>query len=268
MRLKTIGLFALGATIFVGCQSTPPPPRIAIPADTRGNPNVTYDHDLVKPMPRPAPISTAPPQEAPVTMPPTPEQDAFLAAYERVGRPRVAVFLNRTLEGKIIQIAQTTTDRSNGQEVYLPASEYDEVQAKSIDYGAMETILTDWLAAGGQVTLISPGMARQRLTDEQLKDLQSGRPQMLSELAEQLSADVLVQVQVRPTKQTAQGLQVRVVAEAVNTRGGQSVGRGVVDVMPPLETRQMAAATRFLARKLMNDMTGTWNTSPPPTTQK
>ena len=67
-------------------------------------------------------------------------------------------------------------------------------------------------------------MARQRLTDEQVKELQEGRPQMVGEVAQQLDADVLVQVQARPTRQTAQGLEVRVVAEAINIgRGGQSI---------------------------------------------
>jgi hypothetical protein len=84
----------------------------------------------------------------------------------------------------------------------------------------------------------------------------------VSELAEQLGADVLVQAQIRPTRQTREGLAVRIVAEAVNTRGGQSIGRAVVDVPPPLEKRQMNKYTRFLARKLMDDMTGTWQNMP------
>ena len=67
-------------------------------------------------------------------------------------------------------------------EVYLPRGRYDEAMARSLDYEAMEQTLTDWLAAGGRVVMISPGMARQRLTDEQLKELQDGRPQMLLSL--------------------------------------------------------------------------------------
>ena len=308
--LLAIGLLA--GSLQLGCQSTPPPPRIPIPADTRGNPNVTYDHDPVKPMPRPSETSDAdlvpPYDDQPLLNQRPPEQRGFVDAYNAVGRPRISVFVNRTLEGQIIPVnpggpiagverqriattgvtvdrteirahgdpyygrSRESTDRfqSTGPgeyreslEVYLPPGEYDEIQAKAIDYEAMEAILTDWLAANGQVTIISPTMARQRLSDEQVKELQEGRPQMLSELAEQLNADVLVQAQVRPTRQTREGLEVRVIVEAVNTRGGQSVGRAVVDVPPPLEKRQMNRYTRFLARKLMDDMTGAWSNLPP-----
>ncbi|WP_428940306.1 hypothetical protein [Fontivita pretiosa] len=148
-------------------------------------------------------------------------------------------------------------------EVYLHPGQYDEAQARALDYQAIENIMTDWLAANGQVTVISPMMARQRLSDQQVKELQEGRPQVLSELAQQLNADVLVQVQARPTRQTQQGLEVRIVAEALNTRGGESIGRAVVDVPPPLEKTQINDYTRYLARKLMSDMTQSW-TSPPP----
>ena len=94
--------------------------------------------------------------------------------------------------------------------------------------------------------------------------MQQGRPQVLSEVARQLGADVLVQVQAHPTKQTQQGLEVRIIAEAMNTRDGQSLARAVVDVPPPLDKPQINEYTRFLARKLMDQMTETWSVPPPP----
>jgi hypothetical protein len=106
-------------------------------------------------------------------------------------------------------------------------------------------------------------MTRQRLTDAQVRELQEGRPTALSEIAQQLDADVLIQVQARPTKQTSDGLQVRIIAEAINTKGGQSIGRAVVDVPPPLEKTAINRSTRFLARKLMDDMIQTWAATPP-----
>ena len=153
---------------------------------------------------------------------------------------------------------------SDKTDVYLQPGQYDEVDAKSLDYEAIENIMTDWIASQGQVTVISPTLARQRLSDEQVKDLQSGRPQMLSEIAQQLGADVLIQVQAHPTRQTAQGLEVRLVAEAMNTKGGQSLARATVDMEPPLTKTQINKYTRWLARKLMSDMTGTWSAPPPP----
>jgi len=149
-------------------------------------------------------------------------------------------------------------------DVYLHPGQYDDVEAKSLDYEAMENIMTDWIACQGQVTVISPTLARQRLSDEQLKDLQSGRPQMLSEIAQQLGADILIQVQAHPTRQTPAGLEVRLVAEAMNTKGGQSLARATVDMEPPLTKTQINKYTRWLARKLMSDMTSTWSAPPPP----
>src|SRR5206468_12416050 len=80
----------------------------------------------------------------------------------------------------------------------------------------------------------------------------------LSEIAQQLDADVLVQVQAHPTQQNREGLMVRMIAEAFNTHGGQSIGRAFVDVPLPLEKPSINRFTRFLARKLMDDMTGAW----------
>jgi hypothetical protein len=115
------------------------------------------------------------------------------------------------------------------------------------------------------VTVISPDLARQRLTDQQVRDLQSGRPQVLSEVAQQLSADVLIQVQAHPTRQTQEGLEIRLIAEAMNTRGGESIGRAVVDIPPPLTKPRINRYTRYIARKLMDDMTGSWLNTPPGT---
>lgn len=257
------------------------------------------------PEPEPIHLPPPPFQDVPLISQQMPEQQVFVDVYRQVGQPRITVFVNRTLEGQIIPVnpvdpqsrtqvirqstagvvveqrttsggwdRRETTDRfeSTGpaeyretRQTYLRPGQYDEVQARSIDYEAIENIMTDWLSANGQVTIISPIMARQRLTDEQLAELQAGRPQALSEVAQQLGADVLVQVQARPTRQTPQGLHVRIIAEAINTQGGESIARAMVDVPPPLEKTTLNRYTRFLARKLMDGMIQTW-TAPPPTT--
>jgi hypothetical protein len=149
-------------------------------------------------------------------------------------------------------------------DVYLHPGEYDDAQARSLDYEAIENIMTDWIASQGQVVVVSPTVARQRLSDQQVKELQEGRPQMLSEVAQQLNTDILIQVQARPTRQTGNGLEIRLVAEALNTHGGQSLARATVDMEPPLDKPQINKYTRFLARKLMADMTATWSAPPPP----
>jgi hypothetical protein len=281
-----IMLLSLG--MMSGCvDRTPPPPDADIP---RGRGGPYREHEPVKPLPGqggPQEAGGLPPPpyyDAPLVSQETPEQRAFVDAYNAVGRPRIVVFVNRTLEGDLIPVnaddeavgrrdgyerTVESRDRYNDREPaerYLRPGEYDEIATKQIDYEAIETILTDWLAAGGRTEIVSPITVRQRLTDEQVKDLQSGRPRMMGEIARELDADVLVHVAARPTRQTRQGLEIRLVAEAINVgRGGQSIGRGVVDVPPPLDKPKINKFTRFLARSLMDRMIGTWENMPPPT---
>jgi hypothetical protein len=277
----TIGLLAAAsAALLAGCRSNQPqpPPRVPVPA--QGNTDTARRADPVKPLPAPPPQYSAIDMlpgydDVPLVNQRPPEQRGFVEAYHRVGRPRITVFVNRTLDGQIVPVdpggtrvgrdpgdvfarTERGTDNRSRDDVYLEPGQYDEVEARAMDYETMETILTDWLAANGQVTIISPDMARQRLTDEQVRDLQSGQPQVLRDVAKQLGTDVLVQVQARPTRQTVDGLEVRLIAEAFNTDGGDSIGRAVVDVPPPLEKRTLNKYTRYIARKLMDDMTYAW----------
>jgi len=268
---KTAGLLILSTTLafasFACYDHSPAPPRVAVASNDYREPRPVAPSE---PPPKPLPGDTygSPPPgygDEPLLVQRPPEQRAFLDAYARVGRPRLTVFVNRSLEGDIVDAKGNVEHNAT----YLRPGEYDEVSARSLDYNAIENILSDWLAANGQTTLISPGMARQRMTEDQLKDIQSGRPRALSEIAQQLGVDVLVQVQAHPTKQTAQGLEVRLVAEALNIKGGQSIGRAVVDVPPPLVKTTINTYTRYLARKLMDDMTTSWtamaqNAPPPP----
>jgi hypothetical protein len=257
-----------------GCRDdSPPPPRVPVPVPASEAPIVRRD-DGMKPLPPPPAyedrLPPPPFDDAPLVMQQPPELPAFIDAYKRVGQPRIVVFVNRTLEGRLVvpESGHTETYQRPGSDSLHPG-QYDEFSARSIDYEAIENIMTDWLACNGQVTIISPTMARQRLSEPQVKELQEGSASAMSELAQQLNADVLVQVQAHPTKQTPQGLEVRIVGEAMNIKGGQSIGRAVVDVPPPLEKTTINRYTRFVARKLMDDMTGAWNAPPaaPPSTQ-
>jgi hypothetical protein len=121
------------------------------------------------------------------------------------------------------------------------AAATDDASPRAIDYQAVETIMRDWVRANGQVTLISvqPG-----------QNPASG-------------VDIFVRVRAEPTRQAQQNVAVRIVAEATNTRDGVIIGSAVVDVPPPLEKTQINTYTRFLARKLMDDMAATWNAAPP-----
>jgi hypothetical protein len=125
----------------------------------------------------------------------------------------------------------------------------------------METTLADWFSCGGRVVLISPTAARQSLGEQGIQHLQSGDPNAARQVADRLNADVLIEVQVQPTRQSGDHA-ARIVAEAVNTRGGQSIGRAVADVPPPLNKAEINKYTREVARKMMDDMAGTWNAFP------
>lgn len=308
-RLPLLGI-GLAAATFVGCAKTPPPPRVPVPS--RDNRDIVREHDPVKPLPDSAyraPEPTVGFDDVPLLNQRPPEQRAFVDAYNAVGRPRIAIFVNRTLQGDIVPVnddsplasvehtrrattgvtienRDTYTSESRRRiqdrervdrfettgpgeyrettDVYLRPGEYDEVHAKALDYMAVENILTDWLASNGQVIVISPMMARQKLTPEQVKELESGRPQVLSEIAQQLGVDVLVQAQARPTRQSFEGLHVRLIAEAINIKGGDSIARAVVDIKPPLDKPQINTYTRYVARKLMDDMIGAWSNAPAP----
>lgn len=310
-RLPLLGIGVLTAATIAGCANTPPPPRVPVPS--RDNRDVLREHDPVKPLPdhvyRGPDNGAVGFDDLPLLNQRPPEQRAFVDAYNRVGRPRIAIFVNRTLQGDIVPVNDdqplasvehtrrattgvtienrdivTNESRRGFQDrervdrfeatgpgeyrettdVYLRPGQYDEVQAKALDYEAIENILTDWLASNGQVTVISPIMARQKLTPEQVKELESGLPQVLSEIAQQLGVDVLVQAQARPTRQSFDGLHVRLIAEAINIKGGDSVARAVVDIKPPLDKPQINTFTRYVARKLMDDMTGAWSNAPAP----
>jgi hypothetical protein len=246
-----------------GCHDdSPPPPQVTVPAASDHQEyGQLRERDAVRPLPPVSAdrIDARPPfVDEPLVDQAPPEQPEFVDLYHKVGSPKITLFVNRTLEGDLIAVNR---DESG---TYLAPGQYDEILAKSLDYEAIENIMTDWIACQGQVTVISPTLARQRLSDQQVRELQSGRPAMLSEIAQQLGADVLIQVQAHPTRQTPLGLEVRLVAEAMNTKGGQSLARATVDMDPPLTKTQINKYTRWLARKLMSDMTGTWSAPPPP----
>ena len=252
---KAIALAAGGIlSLTGGCQSQQPasgPPQVR-PAQTSD----AGARREEKPLPDPTRSELPPPPYAdfPLINQRPPEQTEFLRAYEGVGRPRIAVFVNRTLQAQ----AQNSWDRRG--DGYGAGREYEVSLAEDIDYSAIETVLTQWLSCDGQVTVMSPSVIRARLKPEEVSRLEQGRLRELREIAKELDADILVQVQVRPTRQSAQGgTAMRLNAESINLLGGESIGRATVLIPPPLSSEQINKFTRFVARKLMNDMILSWS---------
>jgi hypothetical protein len=186
-----------------------------------------YGGDDMRPLPPDTygdPNAQPPFYDPPLVSQRPPEQRAFVDAYRRVGAPRITLFV----------------------------AGLEDSRNTNIDFNAVEAIMTDWLAADGQVTLIAPTIARRQLSN----------PQTRNELAQQLAAQVVIYVQAATTPNSPDGKDLRIVAQAINTQGGQQIGRAVVDVPPMLDKPQINDYTRYLARKLMDDMTETWNTMP------
>ena len=284
MRTFAITLIGIGSMIgAAGCAQQPPPVE-RVPVAAAGDAESRVMPERPQPLPeRSGLYDRELPPEPPFYDPPlvnqkTPEQGRFEEGYRAVGRPRITIIVNRTVEGEIvpspkedrvvdidrtIRIRGAVDDRQTTK-VYLKHGEYDEAQARALDYQAVENVLTDFLACQGAVEIMSPTMARQKLTDDQIKDLQSGKPRVLREIAQQLDTDILIQISAHPTRQTQYGLEIRLVGEALNVRGGQQIGRAVVDIPPPLDKVTLNRYTRFVVRKLMMDMTQAWSTAEPP----
>lgn len=234
------GMLGAALILAAGCASDQPPtPQRAQMAIQE--PTV----DQSKPLPPPAreDLYPAPPfEDPPLVSQQLPEEQAFVNAYDAVGKPRIVVFVNR----------------APGIRGNAPV-QGDEVQASSVDYGAVENILSDWLSADGRVSILSPAVGQQQLNAEQTRELQSTRADAGRDVARQVAAPVLIEVRAQPTTQTLNGVQVRIVGEAIDLQhGGESLARAVVDVPPPLDKVQINKYTRFLARKLMDGMIVRW----------
>jgi hypothetical protein len=305
-----IGLLALGP---LGCAgSTPPEPQNlpvpALPPSQSQGSRIIYPADAVKPLPQ---DSQEPPPPAfddpPLVDQQLPEESWFVSAYNGVGRPRIAIFVNRTLDGAVIgegaqPVARTETVRTattgvdvqssgavvsgnyysaqgvgasdsfktNGAgeyhettSVYLQPGQYDDASLSALDYTEIESLLSGWMQAGGQVTLISPDYLRSHLSADQLSDLQAGKASGLDQVGKSTGADVLIQVQAHPAKRGDQFI-VLLVGEAINVQGGELLANASVEMPTPVDRASLNNYTRFLTRKLMHGMVGTWTSAPPP----
>lgn len=112
-----IGALAFGLT--AGCETAPKNVPVEQPVQT---PPAVYPLDTPKPLPDqtaeepPAPAYNDPP----LVDQRLPEESWFVGTYNHVGRPRIAVFVNRTLEGNVIAdqgyplVTSETVQSANG----------------------------------------------------------------------------------------------------------------------------------------------------------
>jgi hypothetical protein len=245
--VRLIGGFALLVGVAAGCSQDRPPEVARVPGPQERQ--MASDTQLSKPLPGESQAPLPPPpfnNDVPLVGQEVPEMPRFVEAYNRVGRPRLVVWVSgATAQG------------------------YDEAAARSIDYGAVQAALSDWLSAGGRVAILSPEAAHQALSPQQAQALNSGQVTNGKQISDQIHADILISVRAEVTHQGGSGPVVRVVADASNLAGGESIGRAFVDMPPPLDKPEVDSLTRFLARKLMTEMTGSWTAfgTNPPTTE-
>ena len=255
--LITIGALAM----LYGCRDASPETQ-RVPTPAPGHDTHRTEYDRAKPLPgqdETVARGPTPFYDEPLVVDTPPEAKAFVDTYRQVGKPRIVVFVNRGLDGQILPVVDPGK-YTTANEVYLRPGQYDEAKTRQVDYQMMEILLADWMSADNKVAIVSPNTVHRELTEQEQRDLQAGKPNALSDVGKRLDADVLIQVQAKPTKQTVEGgLEVRVIAEAINIKGGESLARGAVDIVPPLDKVQMNRHMRFLARKLMDGMTTTWS---------
>ncbi|HRK31682.1 MAG TPA: hypothetical protein PLD59_11435 [Tepidisphaeraceae bacterium] len=192
-----------------GCvDKSPPPPRVAVPQNAGDG--ALRRSDPQKPMPYELSRNQLPPpafDDVAMIDQEMPERQAFLNAYERVGKPVIR-----------IDNARQESDNSENTAVILQ--------------------FIDWLRCGGKVDVLTPG-AKSATAD----------------IAVLLSIDV-----VRDDRNTVQA--VRLAAIAKNVGDELLLGQGLVDMPQPIDRQAINRYTRFVARKLMSDMTGTWESAP------
>ena len=224
---RILGAGVLGMVVLTGCRDgSPPVPYTPPPA--RGYETELREYEPAKPMPAARDSTSEGPRpfdDEPLLVDQPPESRRFVELYRLVGRPRIAVIVDPTI-------------------------------GQSIDYSMMELLLTDWMAADGQVTIVSPNVARSRLSKDQVKAAEGGNADAVRDVA-----DILIHVTSGPTQQQ-QSRDIRILAEAMEVRGGDSLARAAVDMNAPMSKPKLNDYTRFLARKLMDGLTATWSAPP------
>lgn len=191
-------------------------------------------------------------------------QKDFVDAYRQVGQPHFVVYVNRTLDGQLLPDPSAQAgDRPPGADPLKPEQYDPAAVGHSIDLAALESHLAEQMSCDKQVTVIPPATVHEKLTDPQVRDLESGRASALATVDQNLNADVLIQVQVQPMKVSGSTTELRLLGEVINVRGGQVIGHAIADIDHPQDADQLKGATQYLTRKLMIDMLRAW-TAPPP----
>jgi hypothetical protein len=256
VTLLAMGPLAMGLASgsLIGCKNTPPP-AVQVPSDSGGNPYSTYNHEPMKPLPpsagqpagqyagQPMPPSGQPPMVPPppgdaapqLPAPPSISQ-SYIDAYDRVGRPRLFVLIDRP---------------DQPVPALVPG-----------DYDLIERVVRDTLSAGGTVATVPPAVVHDKLSATQIRDALNTGGNALSSAGAALHADVLIELKVAP----AAG-QTQINGTARNARDGQALASVVSTINSGSPRSQIDFASRLLGERMINGLADSWERmSQPPAT--
>ncbi|HTW95464.1 MAG TPA: hypothetical protein VMD30_11750 [Tepidisphaeraceae bacterium] len=205
----------------------------------------------------PPPVTVAPRRDEafvyPASMAPLPNQQNFQLAYALARAPRIAVYVNRELDGHLIVPVSIHV---------LSAGEYDPAAAQSLDLSALENDLSDFLSCQGTVRVMTPQFLAAHMTPQDVQDLADGNPRVLSDLQDRTGAGILIQLQVYPMQQNDSTLDAVIVAEALDTQTLRQIASVQQPVSLPIGSTELYESCRSLADELMKQMAKTWNATP------
>lgn len=227
-------------------RPTPPPRRYEEPPVINPPP---------KPVPVPEPRPLPPPK--PIVQEELPEEPAYVKAYQLIRGPKLAVIVYRS---------QGPADPFRDANAPPPPAGAGPIGDTTIDYRLLELALTDWLAAKGRVSIRSSTQLPRPPAQDAVNAVRNGDRKVAEQMRQNLGVDILVIVWAEVSRQGEPPLGVRLVSEAVvlaapagqENRLGDSIARAFVDMPPRFQTDTVAVCTRELARKLMLDMSRTW----------
>lgn len=250
------------------------------------------------PPPPPAPAMTVPPAAKPLPPQETTAdekwqafQEEFVALYREKNKPRIAVILNALDADRTTTVVDVvpehTTIEQGGQATTVTQRDrrgrvrrqidvvgggarrtdeigyerrevdyIDEKDTRAIDYEMMVTALVDFLECDGEVNIIDTDMVESVVDRETALRADRNDRQALALVKTKLNADVLIIETVQTSSQA--GISTRMVCKAVRTDDARVIGRAYVDLRQALTKRNLRTFSRYLAFRLMEDMTKRW----------